>query len=414
VLPESSKHQEELANNEKDEEPITLAAISDTPDEASRGVTEDGLETVPIPDATSGNDSSARAVSPLTDAGTHAKDTIPEHGATESTDVEAEAAISLQTPSPQETTTGKETESDTSQNAPLETPTTSETLTAQEIPSKEPEIQNTTGLPSTEILSTSRQDSADDVYRNSSELLGLDSHDEESPRRPDTSNELKTSKPLPKNQHVPVLADTWSGRTLPTTHTIEHVAVSQNYILCIDNRRKVYFSDPNTASSTGWEKADFKADRIFVNSACDFISYVEQGKAYVRVNINDTNPVGNASCQILDQVSLLATCSTCTWAVTADNTLRRVETSKLAMLKSDMKGSSSWKIEPSKENLAQIVCYDTVLWGRTHDETLVVYPGRYQRFSGIYSLVFTRNIPTLKAEYDDKYLTIPKKESGDI
>ena len=395
VLPDASKSHDELANTEKDEESIALAAIlernsseKDTHEEASRDIDnqiEEDLGTVQISDTATINDSYEKAVSPLADASTHVKDIQLEHEA-------------------RETTTTQEPESLTAQNVQttLETHTTNETPTTQEIPDKEPEIQNTTDASSTDVLSTSRQDSTDstDVYRNSPELLRLDSHEEESPRGPETNYELKTSEPLPKDQHVPILADTWSRRSLPTSYAIEHLAVSKNYVFCIDSRGRVYFSDPNTASNMGWEKADFKAKEIFVNSACDFISYIEQGKAYVRVNINDTNPVGNDSCQILDDVSLLTTCSSCTWAVTAGNTLRRADTAKLAKLKSGMKCNLSWKIEDSKDCLEQIVCYDTVLWGRFLDETLMVYPGKYERLyslafmylCGMYSTTFIRDI----------------------
>ena len=395
VLPNTTESHEELPKIVQDTESVTLPAglNNNSPEreihdqESDDAVKQTKSEESLGADAASTNDSSDNAASSLTETNTHVKDSILEQEATESTGSEAkiETEISQESPTPEEITTASEQENLTAQNAQTttETATANETVTAQETPGKEPEIQNTTDP------STSRQDSSDstDVYRNSSELLRLDSHEDDKPKSPEASEDSKTSKPLPKDHHVPLLTDTWSGRSLPTNQTIEHLAISQKYIFCIDSRSRVYFSDPNTASCSGWEKADFKAKQIYVNSSCDFISYIEHGKAFVRGNINDANPAGNVSFQILDEVSLLTVCSTCTWAVTAGNTLRRTNTAALANLKSDVKCSSSWKIEDSKEGLAQIVCYDGVLWGRGHDETLLVYPGNYEQIYPRHTLV---------------------------
>ena len=367
ALPNTSKSHEELTDTAEDTEAATLAVIL-AKNTSQRE--KQGLETVQISEAA--NDSPDKTASSLPDINTRAKDNILEQEAIESTGTEAKietgTSTTEQTRAPQETTTDGEQKNLTAQN----------TQATLETPAKEREIQNVAD-PSTDVSSTSRQDSSDstDVYRNSSDLLRLDSHEDDPPKSPETSTDPMASKPLPKEDHVPLHADTWSGRGLPTSQTIEHLAISQKYIFCIDSRSRVYFSDPNTASCSGWEKADFKAKQIYVNSACDFISYIDHGKAFVRGNISDTNPVGNTSFQILDEVSLLTTCSTCTWALTADGTLRRINTAAFAKLKCDARSSSSWKIEDSKDSLAQIVCYENVLWGRTHDETLLVYPGKY-------------------------------------
>ncbi|XP_028395914.1 tectonin beta-propeller repeat-containing protein 2-like isoform X2 [Dendronephthya gigantea] len=259
------------------------------------------------------------------------------------------------------------------------TEATNEMIAVQEIPTTELDIATTSTDPPQETSQTSRQDSSDstDVYRTSTDILRLDSHEDDRSKSPETIGDHKTSTTPPREDHVPLVADTWSGRSLPTSQPIEHLAISQKYIFCIDNRSRVYFSDPNTASCSGWEKADFKAKQIFVNSSCDFICCLENGKAFVRGNISDASPVGTASFQILDQVSMVTTCSRCIWTLTVDNTLRRADTATLGKLKTDMKPScSTWKIEDSRENLAQIACYENVLWGRTRDETVLVYPGR--------------------------------------
>ena len=396
----------ETLNTEQDTESETLAVI------LSRNAPEDEDKTSHVveiqkksedhgtdhvPDAANTNDSA------LTENNTRGKENIlkQEATATLKDDIEAKletgTSTTQQAPSPEETLeqeypnpqqiTGQENQTALESQATSGTPTT---LTVNETLGEGEEIQNT---------STSRQDSSDsvDVYRTSTELLRLDSH-EDPPLSPEVSKDAETFKPVPKEHHVPLLADTWSARSLPTTQTIEHLSISQKYIFCIDYRNRVYFSDPNTASCSGWEKADFKAKQIYANSTCDLICCMDSGKVFVRGNISDANPVGNVSYQILEDVSLLTTCSTCTWAITAPgNTLKQASTTVLAKLTSAAKCSSSWKIEDSKEGLAQIACYDHVLWARVQDETLLVYSGKVCMVVRISVSSQTSNIPARAA-----------------
>ena len=386
-----------LLNSEKDTESEALAVIlgataseSGVHDETSTEIpkkAEEKLGTDPVADAASTDNSN------LTANISRDKDNILEQEATatlnEVVDIEdklkTESSTTQQTPTLRETIeqeypipqrlSAPDNETAAEIQTAQETPATNVTPPASDTLGEEREIENATN-PS----STTRQDSSDsvDVYGTSTELLQLESQEEQR-LTPDVSKDVESPKPVPKEHHVPLLADTWSGRSLPTTQIIEHLSISQQYIFCVDSRSRVYFSDPNTASCSGWEKADFKAKQIYANPNCDFICGVEGGKAFVRGNISDQNPVGNVSFQILDDVSLLTTCSTCTWAVTGPGvTLKQASTTMLAKMTSAAKCGSSWKIEDSKENLVQIVCYDHVLWARSLDETLLVYSGRYE------------------------------------
>ena len=388
---DGTKFYSDLRKSEQDTESETLAVIlgatapeSGVHDETSTEIqkkTEGNLGTDPVADAESTNNSN------LTKNISRDTDNILKQEATATLSEIADIEDKLKTGSSttqQTPTLGETIEQEYPTPQRQDNETAAETQTAQEtsatnvpLPAsdtfgEEREIEN-----ATHPSSTTRQDSSDsvDVYGTSSELESQ----EEQRLTPDVSKDVETPKPVPKEQHVPLLADTWSGRSLPTTQIIEHLSISQKYIFCVDSRSRVYFSDPNTASCSGWEKADFKAKQIYANPNCDFICCVEGGKAFVRGNISDQNPVGNVSLQILDDVSLLTTCFTCTWAVTAPGvTLKRASTNVLAKMTSAAKCGSSWKIEDSKENLVQIVCYDHVLWARSLDETLLVYSGRYE------------------------------------
>ena len=310
----------ELTNNVQDPESITLAAIlkknaseREIQDDASNNdknssfEDNQGSETTKIPDNMASEGHVQETVTP-------SKESISSEAKIETEVSTTQLVDTTQKSTEEENLTKPNTETK------LETPAENDTLSKQ-TSSDETEITNTPE-PSTYMPSTSRQDSAEstDVYKTSSELNQSDSHENEGARSPDVSKEKTCLEPPSKVDHVPLHVDTWSGRSLPTTQTIEHLAISQKYIFCVDVRNQVYFSDPNTASCSGWEKADFKAKQIFVSSACDFISYLEKGKAYVRGNINDINPVGSVSFHILDEVSVFSSCSSCTWAITAGNT----------------------------------------------------------------------------------------------
>lgn len=359
----------EHSNIEQDTESASLAVIlGKNKFQNETESTKLELETAPIADGADTNIFPDKEALSLTEVNTNTESHISKQEGTVPTCFqaknEAEICTIEQTTPLQRTTNVKE--QPTAQKIKLEISKLDQTLT------EEHQMHDTVDS-SSQWTSTSRQDSTEstDVYQTSSDLL--DSHEDEQSNTPADSKNLKS---LPKEHHVPLLSDTWSGRSLPTSQTIEHLAISRKYIFCIDSRSRVYFSDPNSTSCSGWEKADFKAKQIFVNPSCDFVAYVEHRKAFIRGNISDINPVGNVSFQILDEVSLLSSCCTCTWALTAGNTLRRTDTAGLARVKCDIKAGSYWKIVDSHESLDQIACYDHALWARTHDETVLVYRGK--------------------------------------
>ena len=178
--------------------------------------------------------------------------------------------------------------------------------------------------------------------------------------------------------HAPLFADTWSSRALPTAHAVESLAISENYVFCVDARGVVYYSDPNSASCHGWEQVDWEATQMCVDGSGDLIGYIgKDSNAYVRANVGIQYPVGNKSFQIMEDVSTLVTCSVCTWTMTTNGGLRRADTSTLLELRGDLKHAKIWRHEDSPTNVCQIACYNDVLWARTVDESLLIYAGIY-------------------------------------
>lgn len=216
------------------------------------------------------------------------------------------------------------------------------------------------------------------MLEESSNYLRSDSYEVEKAENPNEVRARKESEDEKPDEdfRVPSFADTWSRREVPTVYNIESLAISEKYVFCVDAQSNVYYSDPSSASCHGWEQLDFKATRLCVNSSSDFITFLGPGnKAFIRGNASAMYPFGKKSFQIMEDVTNLATCSTCSWAVTTNGGLRRAESSTLLGLKGDLKNSKIWRKECPCEKLCQIACYDDVLWGRTVDETLLVYAG---------------------------------------
>ena len=219
------------------------------------------------------------------------------------------------------------------------------------------------------------------MLEKSSNYLRSDSYETDTPETPGEIGVSKESEEEKHDEdfHAPLFADTWSSRALPTAHAIESLAISENYVFCMDARGAVYYSDPNSASCHGWEQVDWKATQMCVDGSGDLIGYVgKDSNAYVRANVGVQYPVGNKSFQIMEDVSTLITCSVCTWAITTNGGLRRADTCTLLELKGDLKKHAKiWRHEDSPTSFCQIACYNDVLWARTVDESLFVYAGIY-------------------------------------
>lgn len=209
-----------------------------------------------------------------------------------------------------------------------------------------------------------------DIYRNTSEHSGFESEEEMHSNTTKAGIDSNSSKLLPKDYHVPLHSDTWSGRSLPTTQSIEHVSVTQKYVFCVNTKGAVYFCDPYTTSNGGWEKADFKAKQLYASSTCDFICGIEDGKAFVRGGISDESPVGKSCHEVHKAVVLLSICATYTWALCDGNRLFCADTARLKMVRCDVDENMYWKFMGSVPNLNQIVCYGDFIWARTNDGTL--------------------------------------------
>lgn len=217
------------------------------------------------------------------------------------------------------------------------------------------------------------------LQNTSSNYLRSDSYEPETPGEVLVSKESEEEEEKhDEDFHAPLFADTWSSRALPTAHAVESLAISENYVFCVDTRGVVYYSDPSGASCHGWEQVDWKATQMCVDGACDLIGYVgEDGKAYIRANVGTQYPVGNKSFQILEDVAVLVTCSVCTWAITTSGGLRRADSATLLELKGNVRHGNIWRHEDPLTSFCQIACYNGVLWGRTVDESLLVYAGSY-------------------------------------